>query len=134
MKDFYPAVNVTVFGDIAMKEEMVLTWGLSGGLSFNMTGVLRRREAWTHEQIPEENMHRAKAMGTQLEGSHLQAKETQPANTCILHFQHPELQENSLLSKPSQTVLFVMAAPSKPMPLSSLQRHFTHRCLAAPET
>ena len=68
MEDFYPAMNVTIFGDIAMKEEMLLIRGLSGGLSFNMTGVLRRRGAWTHEQIPEENMHRAKAMGTQLEG------------------------------------------------------------------
>lgn len=46
-----------------MKEEMVLTWGLSGGPSFDMIGVLGRRAAWTHEQIPEENGHRAKAMG-----------------------------------------------------------------------
>ena len=35
VEDFYPTMNVTVFGDIAMKEEMVLTWGLSGGPSFN---------------------------------------------------------------------------------------------------
>ena len=63
VEDFYPTMNVTAFGDIAMKEETALTWGLSGGPSFNMIGVLRRRAAWTHEQIPEENMRRAKTMG-----------------------------------------------------------------------
>lgn len=63
MEDFYPTMNVTVFGDTAMKEEMVLTWSLSDGPSFDMIGVLRRRAAWTHEQIPEENVDRAKAMG-----------------------------------------------------------------------
>lgn len=43
MEDFYPTMNVTVFGDTDMKEEMVLTWGLSGGPSFDMIGVLGRR-------------------------------------------------------------------------------------------
>lgn len=109
----------------------MLNMGPSDGPSFDMIGVLRRRGSLTHEQIPEENVDRAKAMGAQLEGGHLQAKEYLTYQHRILPFQLPELQKNkALLSKHSQTVLFVTAAPSKPMPLLSYGDTSLTGCLA----
>lgn len=133
MEDFYPAMNVTIFGDTAMKEEMLLTRGLSGGLSFNMTGVLRRREAWTHEQIPEENMHRAKAMGTQLEGGICKPRSPNVPTPVACTFSVQNCRKTVCCLRPPRLCYLLWQPPENQCLFFSLQKHFTHRYLAAPE-
>lgn len=122
---------MTAFGDTAKKEEMVLTWGLSMGphsiwlvfLEEGQLGHMNRyqRRTWT-EQRP---------WGAQLEGGHLQAKETTSYQhrICLSSFQNCRKTKLCCPSTP-RLCYWLRQLPANQCPFFPLQRHFTHGCLA----